>query len=376
MMRRRRWVKVGVGLGVVMVILVVAVATMDRWVIIALDPGVFDPTKTPPAPEYGQDVAWAALPTMEDDADVFLAELPPGNRETVRADVFFIHPTTALQKRWNAPINDPEIVKATARGGTLIQASAFNACCAVYAPRYRQANGNAFAAPNEAGSRALDVAFSDVVAAFDEFHRRRGEGRPFILASHSQGTVLAERLLREKIWGQPVAEHFVVGYLIGGPVTRETLGTDVSICDAEDRWGCVVAFNVRGPRYQKSEAEFKNREGSGTMAPMASRICVNPLSWKNDDVPVSAREHQGAIFFDAEKPALLPAFTDATCHQGRLLVQQMGQLPKRDLPSEILLRVMGPDNYHPIEYQLYYVNLRQNAVRRVDAYLAAHRKAP
>jgi hypothetical protein len=33
---------------------------------------------------------------------------------------------------------------------------------------------------------------------------------------------------------------------------------------------------------------------------------------------------------------------------------------------------MGPENYHPIEYQLYYVNLRKNAVRRVEAYRAAH----
>ena len=109
---------------------------------------------------------------------------------------------------------------------------------------------------------------------------------------------------------------------------------------------------------------------------MASRICVNPLSWKNDTASASAEQNRGALFFDAEKPAVLPAFADATCRDGRLLVQHLGELPKRDAASDILLRVIGPDNFHPIEFQLYYVNLRNNAVRRVEAFLAAHQKTP
>ena len=137
-----------------------------------------------------------------------------------------------------------------------------------------------------------------------------------------------------------------------------------------------MAFNARGPRYKENESEFKNRDGSGTILPLASRICVNPLSWKTDDVVVPAENHRGAVFFDAEKPGVLPAFTDATCRDGRLLMQHWGEFPKRDLPSEILLYVMGPDNFHPIEYQLFYVNLRQNAVRRVEAFLAAQKKTP
>lgn len=370
--RQRRWGRVFVAVALpVVAVLVVALATIDRWVFKALDPGSFDSAKTPPVTDYTQDSSWAALPTTDDDADVFLTELPAANRGTAKADVFYVHPTTALLKRWNAPIDDPDVVKATARGGTLIQASAFNACCAVYAPRYRQSNGKAFVAPNADGNQAIDVAFSDISAAFDNFMKRRGETRPFILVSHSQGTFLVERLVREKIWGKPVAEQFVAGYLIGGPVTREALGVDVPVCDAEDQWGCVVAFNARGPRYRENDAEFNNRQG-----PKASRICVNPLTWKNDTLSAPVEKNRGALFFDAEKPAVLPAFADATCRDGGLLVQHLGELPKRDPMSDILLRVIGPDNFHPIEFQLYYVNFRNNAVRRVDAYLAAHQKMP
>lgn len=369
--RLRQWGKIaaGVGLGLVAVLLV-AVATLDRWLFAALDPGPFDSSKTPAPTDYTQDLSWAALPTVDDDADVFLAELPAAQRGLATADVFYVHPTTAVGKGWNAPINDPDVVQATARGGTLIQASVFNACCAVYAPRYRQANGQAFTLPNADADRALDVAFADVSAAFDEFMKRRGAGRPFVLASHSQGTALAERLLREKIWGKPLAQELVAAYLIGGPVTPETLGKDLPVCATEDQWGCVVAFNVRGPRYRDSTWEFKNRNGGGD--PLASRICVNPLSWKMDGATATADLHQGALFFDTPTPALLRTFTDATCRNGRVVVDHMGELPKRDLPSHILLWIMGPDNYHPIEYQLFYVNLRQNAGRRVEAYLAAH----
>ncbi len=375
--KRRRWDRI-VAAGALLAVgaILIAAVTIERWILIALDPGQFDLSKSPPVPDYRDDASWAALPNVKDDADVFLEELPAVRPEEALVDVFFLHPTTALIKQWNAPINDSTINKATARGATLIQASAFNECCAVYAPRYRQANGNAFVAPSADGNKALDVAFADISTAFDEFLRRRPENRPFILASHSQGTVLAERLLAQKIWGTSKAQSFVAGYLIGGPISKESLGRNIPICESEDQWGCVVAFNARGPRYQENDTEFKSRDRSGTIQSMSSRICVNPLSWKNDDISAPPERNDGALFFDSEKPAVLPGFVDATCRDGRLVVQHMGQIPKRDAASGILLWVMGPDQYHPIEYQLFYVNIRKNAVRRAKAYLEAHAKTP
>ena len=41
--------------------------------------------------------------------------------------------------------------------------------------------------------------------------------------------------------------------------------------------------------------------------------------------------------------------------------------------SSLLDRVMGAQNYHPIEYQVFFMNLRENAQRRVDAMLDARR---
>jgi hypothetical protein len=72
---------------------------------------------------------------------------------------------------------------------------------------------------------------------------------------------------------------------------------------------------------------------------------------------------------------LLPAFADAQCVDGLLRVTELGDL-ERDLPSRLLLWLMGPQNYHPVEIQLFYGDLRANAQARVDAWLAARATPP
>jgi hypothetical protein len=348
-------------LGGLLVVFVAAIATMDRWLFAVLDPGAFDPAATPPAPDYTEASAWAALPELEDGADVALAELPAGDQLHAPADVFYVHPTTWLGAQWNAPLDDPAVVEATTRGGTLIQASAFNACCAVYAPRYRQANGRAYTHPDSESERAVAVAYADVSAAFDVFLARTGE-RPFIIAGHSQGAMLSARLVRERIAGSALEQRLVVAYLPGGAVRAETIG--VPVCDAPTQTGCVVSWNARGPKFEHNQFELDASDEHT----MAGRICVNPITWTTDGLAAAADRNAGAIFFDTELPVIKPAFADARCADGVLVVTGMGDA-ERDVMSRVLLWVMGPENYHPIDVQLFYVDLRSNAVARVQAFL-------
>jgi hypothetical protein len=39
--------------------------------------------------------------------------------------------------------------------------------------------------------------------------------------------------------------------------------------------------------------------------------------------------------------------------------------------SKLLDHALGPENYYPIEYQIFYLSLRRNAQTRVVAYHAA-----
>jgi hypothetical protein len=334
-------------------------ARWEQWLMAALTPsGRFDARAVPAAPDYAGAAAWTAHPEQADASDAAPAGLAAVDPAHAPVDVFYVHPTGYLGSAWNGPVDDAELNAQTDALSTRIQASAFNGCCAVYGPRYRQAQGQAFVRASADGAAAIDLAYEDVRAAFRFFLAQHSRGRPFILAGHSQGSVLAARLLEQEIAGTALRERLVAAYLIGAPITLDrTLG--VPVCTAPDATGCLVAWNARGPRFAGSVFDF-HVEGE--------RVCVNPLSWRSDETPAGADLNQGAVFLDAGDGAPLPGFADAQCRGGLLVVSTIGD-PPRSFMSRLLDLAMGPENYHPIEYQLYYMNLRSNAEARVAAYL-------
>lgn len=351
------------GLGLAAVAIAVAVVFFPQALArAAMTPGgEFDPAAVPPAPDYARDEAWLALPSTKDDADVALPELPAADPALAPVDVFYVHPTTSIAAQWNTPADCAEVRAASVRGGTLIQASVFNGCCAVYAPAYRQASGMAFVAPTPSGNRAIALAYSDVAAAFEEFTRRTGGKRPFVVAGHSQGAVLAARLLRERVAPFDTRRRLVAAYLVGAPLAESDL-SGLHACTRPEETGCVVTFNARGPHHVRDALEF------GTQVPEEARLCVNPTLGAVSSEAVPRERHAGAVFFDSAHPALLPAFASSRCTGGRLVVSDLQPLPNRDALSGVLLWVMGGENYHPIEYQLFYGDLRKDAQRRIGAY--------
>src|SRR5262245_7553625 len=324
----------------------------------------FDAAALPAPPDYADPAHWSALPERDDAADAAAPGLPAADQRQARADVFYVHPTSYVGSDWNGPVDDPRLNADTDRVATRIQASAFNACCAVYAPRYRQANGTAFTHPTEDGRRALEVAYADVRDAFRHFLGTRDPARPFLLAGHSQGSVLAYRLLREEIAPTALREQLVAAWLIGGPLTEDGVASELSTvptCSAPEQTGCVIGWNARGPAYAPGTFEFASAPGA--------RLCVNPLSWRHDEVAVDAAENHGAVFLDAEPALVAPAFASARCSGGWLVVSLAGR-PPRDLPSRVLDHVLGPENFHAIEYQLFFADIRRNAAERLRAWQA------
>lgn len=330
----------------------------------------FDERVAPPPPRYEDDASWSALPGREDTADRVPAGTEPVDPRTGSVDVFYVHPTSYVGSNWNAPTTDARLNADTDRVATGIQAAVFNACCAVYAPRYRQANGTAFYRPSADGQRAIDLAYDDIRRAFDAFQSRRGAERPFVLAAHSQGAILATRLLVDAIHGTDRRALLVAAYLIGGEVTIEGLreaAPDIEPCRSPDDLHCVVAYQARSATFQPTRFELNG-------ADRRERLCTNPLRWLPDGRHAPATENLGAVFLESEDRAPRPGFADAQCVGGRLVVSTIGPL-ERDLPSRILDHVMGAGNYHPIEYQLYFMNLRQNAKIRAEAWARAARAA-
>ncbi|GJM35152.1 MAG: hypothetical protein DHS20C18_41530 [Saprospiraceae bacterium] len=314
--------------------------------------GAFELSNAPIAPDYSKPASWAALPDREDPADRRPDPELPDNQSTAEIDVFFLHPTTYTgdrgQELWNGPINNDDLNKKTDGSTILYQASIFNGTGRVYAPRYRQAHLEAYFTKNKAAAKkAFDLAYSDVKQAFDYFLNHYNQGRPFIIASHSQGTTHAKRLMREYLDGTPLQEKLVAAYLIGIPVNKEYF-SNIEPCESPDQIGCFCAW-----RSFKKGYFPENKFTVGD-----SILVTNPLSWTTTDNYVSKSENEGGILRDFE--TIFPNLADAQVHKGLLWVTK----PK--FPWSFLLTRR---NYHVADLNLYYINVRNNAMLRAANFL-------
>jgi len=156
-------------------------------------------------PGYSDLNYWAAHPYKHDAADSVPKPLRKNYRPDSTVDVFFIHPTTYTDKEkksgWNAAIDNDTLNAKTDYTSILFQASIFNEAGRVFAPRYRQANYYSYFPQTKEDSlqaiQAFELAYADIKAAFEYYLKHWNNGRPIIIASHSQGTTHAKRLLKD-----------------------------------------------------------------------------------------------------------------------------------------------------------------------------------
>ena len=176
----------------------------------------FEKLPDPSPPDYHLLDHWAAHPQKRSKALMVPNGSPSQQPEQPLADVFFIHPTSFFGKHhWNAPLDHEvanEMIDQLVMPG---QASVFNGACRIFAPRYRQATFYVFVRGASNAKKALDFAYRDVEAAFDHYLTHHNQGRPFFIASHSQGTLHAIRLLETRIDLSPLRHQMIAAYTIG-----------------------------------------------------------------------------------------------------------------------------------------------------------------
>ncbi len=134
--------------------------------------------------DYSNINNWASHPLKWDYADSIPQSLRSDYSQDTSADIFFVHPTTYTNILrpfgWNAPVDNAALNQQTDKGTILFQCSIFNEAGLVYAPRYQQANLDAFLPINEVkGKQALDRAYEDVKAAFQYYLDHYNNGRPY-----------------------------------------------------------------------------------------------------------------------------------------------------------------------------------------------------
>jgi hypothetical protein len=316
----------------------------------------FDSTAVSP-PDYSRNESWAALPSEKDNAD----KVPSccnfrNEQDSSSVYFFFIHPTSYLNttnesNQWNASVNDHAVNKKTDEGTILYQASVFNGTGKIYAPRYRQAHIDAFFSNRkEDADKALKLAYNDVKKSFEYYLEHYNHGRPIIIASHSQGTRHAILLLKEFFDGKPLMNQLVAAYLVGMPV-YDSLFTVLKPCKDSGETGCYVTWRTFARNYFPP----------GYKRPVTEAVCTNPLTWTTDSSYAPAGLNKGGILKNFNK--VIPGLSDAQVLDGVV------RISKPHFPGSFLFNLK---NYHIVDYNLFYVNIRENALLRKKMFLQQH----
>lgn len=360
----------------ILIIIVIAAAFAyrlfgDRLLRAALVPGVaFDAAGAGPVPDYGQAKSWLARPDLPTDAarwtpEGYKAATTPG------VAVFYALPTALIDRsRWNAPIGDAEVDKRSEMFMRM-QATVFNGIGGVWAPRYRQATSGAFMTAKPEAAMAMELAYRDVLAAFDAFVAAQPADRPIILAGHSQGSMHLLRILKDRVAGKPLAARIVAAYIGGWPisVTADLPALGLPACAAEDQTGCILSWQsfARPADYRPVREAFDTylNGGKGLAGPArkgTALVCSNPLSGTSATTAVPAGANLGSLVsnVDFSGGSLVAKGIGAQC-------TAEGIVDIGEPPSRFEAFILPGNNYHIYDYPLFWANLRADAERRVGS---------
>jgi hypothetical protein len=314
--------------------------------------------------DYSNSQNWLALPSSTDKA----------------VDVFYVYPTEYVAGP-NGPIistiDDPNMV-AGAQNAFGLQATAFAAVGNIYAPYYRQTDASyALSLPtiDDVYNVVGGIPEADVTAAFDYYIRHHNHGRPFVLASHSQGSAAVALLLKNYMRDNPlVYAKMIAAYAIGWSFTQDYFNQNRHLRFAlgPDDTGVIISYNTQGPGFVgKNPVVFP-----GAMA-------INPITWTRTQGLATAGQNLGSLLLEPDGQVVLPAqpgvmdFADA---QVAPINPTTSQIDPTSSTSVVLCHTVDPAAlvtnsvftagiYHIYDYPFYYNDIAANAANRVHRFL-------
>jgi hypothetical protein len=318
-------------------------------------------------PDYSADTPWLAKPGIAINPSRWVPDGVVMTSAAQPAATFYVHPTTYLERdRWNAPIDPGGEPGQRARLFVESQSSAFNGASEIWAPKYRQAAYGAFLLTNEDAREALDLAYRDVLAAFDAFLKAQPADRPVILAGHSQGSLHLSRLLADR--KDALKSRLVAAYLAGWPlsVSADLPAMGVTACVRPDEIGCVMSWQSFAEPANPSlvtKAWVGTTGLTGKKRQRDDMLCTNPLTGTKDGT-ADRSANKGTLVPDGQfaKATLEPGRVGARCDAGFLKIDG-------DVPN-LGPYVLPGNNYHVYDYALFWGSIRADAERRLAAWRA------
>ena len=305
----------------------------------------FDKSPEIVKPDYSDKDSWAVLPeNIPDEISIF------NNDENKKeADVFFIYPTlidSKNQREWNSDIWDEDIRNDVINRPVKYQASAWLDAGNLYVPYYRQAHIRVFNDKFRVdGDKALNLAYNDIKEAFTYYLENFNNDKPFIIASHSQGTVHAKRLIAEFIDGKELQKKLIAAYLVGIKVFEDEFKNIKPMNSANETGGFVTWNTFKFNKYPRKD-NYENWFKGG--------VTTNPITW--DDSKETKKDlHKGLLYRDLK---IFSQNIDIKLIDGIV----WSSIP--NVPGKILLQTVR--SYHFADINLFWVDIRENAKLRVD----------
>jgi hypothetical protein len=319
---------------------------------------------------YAKPELWLARPgkTSGDPTRWLPSGVAPG--EAVPAAVFYVHPTTFFDRTgWNATLGDP-LTAARTDMLARVQASAFNAAVQMWAPRYRQATFGAMLTATPAGGQALDAAYRDVLAAFDQFIADSDPDLPIVIVGHSQGALHVMRLLKDRVAGTALAPRIAAVYVLGWPVSiaHDLPAMGLPACTGPAQSGCVLSWMSYAEPAETGDTltAYDRLPGlDGASRKDSAILCTNPLTG-GAGISAPASANLGTLLpeLSVDGGGLIPGMVPARCSPpGFLLIGPGPQLGPDVMPG---------NNYHVYDIALFWANLRRDFAQRADQWHQTH----
>ncbi|HSU27632.1 MAG TPA: DUF3089 domain-containing protein, partial [Chitinophagaceae bacterium] len=141
----------------------------------------------------------------------------------------------------------------------------------------------------------------------------------------------------------------VCAYIVGWQIKPTDFKT-IPVGESPSATGCYVGWRS----YKKGQTDFLvdiERGGS---------VCVNPISWTTNNQETTIAQHKGAVGKDFSKLVSNTITASISPEHHILWVDAPGRL------SEQFGKLK---NYHIADYNLFYMDIRENVLLRVKAFL-------
>lgn len=311
------------------------------------------------APDYSQKACWYQIPAITKDVDTF-----------------YIYATEYMSVSEDDPdyatLDNAEVL-ANIGGEYLAHATAYEDSTNVFVPYYRQA-GLMFAGIVWKKTGNIDAAISgmpydDVTAALDYYFENYNNGRPFIIAGHSQGSAIIKLVLKKYFKEHPdYYKRMIAAYVIGYAVTQDDLKANShwKFATGENDTGVIVSWNIEGKKNVEANVP--------TAVLLPNAISINPLNWKRDETYAPASENLGSFMPNLEtgKYEIMDVGADAQINLARgVVVTNAEAEPLPDELIETAAEFFGPDGRHADDYSFYYNNIKDNVAKRIANYIAS-----